>query len=261
MVKTAPLRSVRLRGDDRAAHRLDEAAARSRGRARCRRAPDRSSARGRTCRRCARGPPAECRRLRRARAARPRRALRQLCDADRSVPAGAYFAALSSRLNSTCSNSTASSSSIGRSGASSSSTLWCARILPARRSALPTISPRSCSATLRRDGAGFEPGHVEQVGDEAVEALGLVDDCRTAVRAFSASLSVWPMIAQRAGGAQHGGKRRLADRARSRSAAPSAAARSRRRARRGPCPRRDRRARWRARPDRAARRAAGAGRA
>ena len=39
------------------------------------------------------------------------------------VSSGEYFAALSSRLNSTCSNSTASSSSIGRSAASSSETL------------------------------------------------------------------------------------------------------------------------------------------
>ena len=35
---------------------------------------------------------------------------------------GAYFAALSSRLNSTCSNSTGSSRSIGRPGSSSSAT-------------------------------------------------------------------------------------------------------------------------------------------
>src|SRR2546430_1320127 len=47
-----------------------------------------------------------------------------------------------------CSNSTASSSSIGRSAASSSNTVWCSRILPARRSALPTISPTSCRAVL-----------------------------------------------------------------------------------------------------------------
>ena len=31
---------------------------------------------------------------------------------------------------------------------------------------------------IRRDRAGFEPRHVEQVGDEAVEPLGLVDDRR-----------------------------------------------------------------------------------
>ena len=39
------------------------------------------------------------------------------------VPGGAYLAALSRRLNSTCSNNTASSSSIGSSGLNSSDTL------------------------------------------------------------------------------------------------------------------------------------------
>ena len=39
------------------------------------------------------------------------------------VSAGAYFAALSKRLNSACSNNTASSSSIGRSAPSASETL------------------------------------------------------------------------------------------------------------------------------------------
>ena len=62
--------------------------------------------------------------------------------------AGAYLAALSSRLNSACSNSTASTITIGRSGATSTSTRWLARILPARSSALPTISPTSCSAAF-----------------------------------------------------------------------------------------------------------------
>ena len=63
-----------------------------------------------------------------------------------SVPAGAYFAALSRMLKIACSNSTASTSTIGRSAASCRST-WClARILAARRSALPTISCRSCGA-------------------------------------------------------------------------------------------------------------------
>src|SRR5262245_1929056 len=62
------------------------------------------------------------------------------------VPAGAYFAALSRRLNSTCSNSTASSATMGKSLAISTSTRCWARMRAARLSALPTISPRSCRA-------------------------------------------------------------------------------------------------------------------
>ena len=62
---------------------------------------------------------------------------------------GAYFAALSSTLNRTCSNSTASRSTIGISGDRSSSTRWPERIFPARRNALPTISRRSCGDMFR----------------------------------------------------------------------------------------------------------------
>ena len=91
---------------------------------------------------------------------------------------GAYLAALSSRLNSTCSNSTASSSSIGRSAASSSST-WCrARILLARSQRAADDLAEIVQRGVGHDGAGFELGHVEQVGDEAVEPLGFVDDGR-----------------------------------------------------------------------------------
>ena len=120
------------------------------------------------------------------------------------VPSGAYFAALSSRLKSTCSKSTGSTSTIGRSSARSTSTWWPASTRPARCSALPTISPRSCGGAVRRDGAGFEPGHVEQVGDEAVEPLGLVEDRAERVRrgsprsrsaAKSRSVPAEPMIA------------------------------------------------------------------
>ena len=91
--------------------------------------------------------PAECPRLRRGFAGRRMSFSRKLL-IDIVVPAGAYFAALSRRLNSTCSNSTASSSSIGRSAASSSETLCRTRILLARRNALPTISPISCRAVF-----------------------------------------------------------------------------------------------------------------
>ena len=40
----------------------------------------------------------------------------------------------------------------------------------------------SCKRDVRRDRAGFELGHVEQIGDEAVEPLRLVDDRRQEVR-------------------------------------------------------------------------------
>ena len=46
-----------------------------------------------------------------------------------------------------------------------------ARILPARSSTEPTISPISCRAVLGLIAPDSEPGHVEQVGDEAVEPL------------------------------------------------------------------------------------------
>ena len=94
------------------------------------------------------------------------------------VPAGAYLAALSSRLNSTCSNSTASSSSIGRSAASSSST----RVLRQDLAGAPQRAADDLAEIVQRgvrhDRAGLELGHVEQVGDEAVEPLGFVDDGR-----------------------------------------------------------------------------------
>ena len=93
-------------------------------------------------------------------------------------PGGAYFAALSRRLNRTCSNKTASSGSIGRSADRSTSTRCSERILLARCKAVPTISPISSGTSVRRHGAGFEARHVEEIGDEAVEPLGLVDDRR-----------------------------------------------------------------------------------
>src|ERR1700678_2813433 len=89
-------------------------------------------------------------------------------------PSGAYLAALSRILNKACSSNTASTSSIGRLLAMSSSTWWCARILAARRSAddLAEI----VGGGVGHERARFELGHVEQVGDEAVEAFGFLDD-------------------------------------------------------------------------------------
>ena len=92
------------------------------------------------------------------------------------VPAGAYLAALSKRLNRACSNRTGSISTIGRSLARSTSTLMLrqdfARPPQGTADDLAEIMQRG----VRHDGAGFQLGHVEQVCDEAVEPLGLVDD-------------------------------------------------------------------------------------
>src|ERR1700722_6415101 len=94
------------------------------------------------------------------------------------VPGAAYFAALSRRLNSTCSNSTAPSETIGMSVARSSCTAGCRRILrgrpdfgggPQRRADdLREVVRRE----LRRHRAGFELGHVEEIGNETIEPLG-----------------------------------------------------------------------------------------
>ena len=89
-----------------------------------------------------------------------------------------YLPALSRRLKRTCSNSTASSHSERQAGV--------------ERRARRGGPPESCwraAARCRRSrrcpgargsahGAGLQPRHVEEVGDEAVEPLGLLDDGR-----------------------------------------------------------------------------------
>src|SRR5262249_38215042 len=115
------------------------------------------------------------------------------------VSLGEYFAALSSKLNKTCSKRTASTSSMGRSAARSSSTRWCAKILLARRKA-------SAGALADRGGrgvghvrAGFGPGHVEQVGEEAVEPSRLIDARRQQIGFLA--------VAERAGEVPRGTRR------------------------------------------------------
>ena len=61
---------------------------------------------------------------------------------------------------------------------------------------------------IRRNRAGFELGHVEQIGDEAVEPLGFVDDGAEQL-GFLACTELVAEIAQRARRAEHGGERRL----------------------------------------------------
>ena len=61
---------------------------------------------------------------------------------------------------------------------------------------------------VRRHGAGFELGHVEQVGDEAVKPFRLVDDRGQEIGLLGVAELVAD-VAQRAGGPEHGGQRRL----------------------------------------------------
>ena len=61
---------------------------------------------------------------------------------------------------------------------------------------------------LRNDRAGFEPGHVEQVGNEPVEPLRFVDDGRQEL-GLGGVVERTRKLAQGSGRAQNGGKRRL----------------------------------------------------
>ena len=255
--RAAPVGAVCRR--DRALAWLRRSRARSRARARCRRAPGRPSAPDRTCRRCARGRRAGCRRLRRAPADRPTSWSRQL-RMRMVVPAGAYLAALSSRLNSTCSNSTGIELEHRQVGGKLELDRWRARILLRAPQRAADDLAEIVERRVRHHGAGFEPGHVEQVGDEAVEPLRFVDDGREQV-GLGGVVERARKVAQRAGRAEHGGQRRLEivrDRGQQRRAQPVGLDRC---ASPGRRPRPGRPARSRARPDRSARRAAGADRA
>ena len=141
-------------------------------RARCRRCWRSPARRGRTCRRAgssaSAGMPGPSSRT--TISTRSPHAPR--LDSIRRRPAE-YFAALSSRLNRTCSTSTKSSGSSGRSGAID---LRHDAVLQQRRGAAQRRRRRGRRHRPARaglDGAGIEPGHVEQVADEAVEPLGL----------------------------------------------------------------------------------------
>ena len=68
--------------------------------------------------------------------------------------------------------------------------------------------PHVVRADVGNDGAGLELGHVEQVGDEAIEALGLVDDGGDQV-GLGVVVERGAEVAQRPGRAQHGRERRL----------------------------------------------------
>ena len=69
---------------------------------------------------------------------------------------------------------------------------------------LADILPRR----IRHDRAGFQLGHVEQIGDEAVEPLGLVDHGGEQIALFGVGQGRWRDRAA-CGGAEHRGERRL----------------------------------------------------
>ena len=91
-------------------------------------------------------------------------------------PAGAYFAALSSRLTNTCSNSTGSSTSIGKSAASRLDAVLVEMRAPLQRGADRLADVDHLPVQL--EGAQLQPCHVEQVADEAIEPLALPPDVR-----------------------------------------------------------------------------------
>ena len=78
-------------------------------------------------------------------------------------------------LNKTCSNSTASTFTMGRSGSRRTVTRCRENFsgaLQSRTDDLPEVVRRK----VRDDRPRFEPGHVEQIGDEAVEPFRFLDD-------------------------------------------------------------------------------------
>ena len=124
------------------------------------------------------------------------------------VSGGAYLAALSSRLNSTCSSSTASTDTIGRSAATSS----IHGVLGQDLAGAPQRAADDLAHVVRcrigDDGAGLELGHVQQVGDEPVQPLGLVDDGGEQIRPGGV-VQRRRHVAQRARRTENGGQRRL----------------------------------------------------
>ena len=90
----------------------------------------------------------------------------------------------------------------------STSTRWWTRIFLARSSTEPTISPISCRAVLGLIEPELEPGHVEQIGDEAVEPLRFLENGGDQI-GLGVVIEGARQILERAGGADDGGKRGL----------------------------------------------------
>ena len=130
------------------------------------------------------------------------------------VPAGAYFAALSRRLNRTCSNSTASTSHHRQVGRELDLDPCSPRILLARSSAVPTISPRSWGAAV-----GTTAPDSRRVMSRRLAMKRFRRSDSSMIVASSSALarsSAHVKIPQGPGGADDGRERRLRDRAKSR---------------------------------------------
>ena len=112
------------------------------------------------------------------------------------APGLEYLAALSSRLNSTCSNRTASSSSMGRSSAKLQRDRVVASILAARCAA-SIRAGLACG--IRHDRTGFEL-IMSSKFDKAIEPLG---PSMMVERVGFLRVGRFPEVAQRAGGAEH----------------------------------------------------------
>ena len=129
-------------------------------------------------------------------------------DVDGAVRRACTSIALSRRLTSTCSISTSSIGTSGRSARDADVTRGAEPRLLGAAPARPRRPPRAgCHSLCELEGAGLEPRHVEQVVDQPVQALGLVADRLQQVRAR-------PLIQARSGleerrrGAGDGGERR-----------------------------------------------------
>ena len=176
------------------------------------------------------------------------------------VPGGEYLQALSIRLKITCSISIASRPEQRHGGIDldpdRAAAQQLGRALDRRADDVAEIDPVGARLEL----AGAEPGHVQQVLDEAVQALGLVLDGLGQVEAVG---GVQRSLVARSGWMPRPGSRPAASagRATGWTAGPSAGARFRSPAGRSRCRRRGWSARSPRRPDRPACRAAGCPRA
>ena len=205
IVNTAPLPIGTVRRDDRAVHGLDEAARDRQARARCQRAPGRPSAPDRTCRRCAPGPLAGIPSPSSRTCRRTVSCSRQLCNANDGV-GGRVFGGIVEEIE----QRLLEQHGVDLDHRQIRRDL---DLHPMPRQDLVCAPQRAAddlADIVRRgigdDGTGFELGHVEQIGDEAIEALRLVDDRRQQIGLLGSSAS---RVAQRPRRAQHRRERRL----------------------------------------------------
>ena len=138
------------------------------------------------------------------------------------VSAGVYLIALSKRLISTCSTRRGSSGTSGRSAGSRTSTRRGPSRFSTRARALPMTSSSGLPVLAHVDAAGLEPGHLQEVVHEAIQAIGLLLD-RVRELAPGRGVERGFLLHQGAGGAGDGGQRRpeiVRDRAEERVAEP-----------------------------------------